>query len=644
MFLAVELLDTDEKHYSRCPDALSVDCCHGKYRLVQRVHFWYSPPYPVESVCSKMDTLATCANADTVKRAKSLFADTLLRLNEMDEPYFYFVIGTNNLPGSLSFLLGFTDAQLLSVYKFCGIYRSTRGYFSEDLFRDFLKEFHVPTDLLRYKNRKTGVRLVYLKIGQGSYPSKPAQQIKDDLKPPDHRFKKDDRQLVADLLSLCCRKDDESAVLATIDATCRPKMPSKIKAIKTMCTNFNIRKQKNDLALQLVGEMKTPEKIPVMRKLLAGSNSATIHSMNNKTKKYLHVPQCANTATAAMALRKYNVVEQIVETVGGGVRSPEGLDVGALWLGKRLFETNPDEFTSVASTSGITVTKRMSPESTAAMWHDALVTKTKQRKIAKHLFDWFGRPITAKEIDVDALAGKSYVKRRYGSYSFRSRKGKKESDDDIKRRRRDITIKYWVCDPLIAAEDELLTRLQGGKQMSGFQFPLLDTPAIPMCFLADHGNIAWRAGLTIICSEMDGQGEPVKLSHLLGKDSYDILEATVNPDLRKGFELLQASSLLVVGNGENERECILVPRNAFVNALAMPFQGFFMEPPKDMGDETQKVIIENRSWDEIPQSGSFLYDDSEQVIRGVTWQISSREDVTKEFRDKKKSNLMLTQQ
>ena len=44
----------------------------------------------------------------------------------------------------------------------------------------------------------------------------------------------------------------------------------------------------------------------------------------------------------------------------------------------------------------------------------------------------------------------------------------------------------------------------------------------------------------------------------------------------------------------------------------------------------------NCSLDKIPQSGSFLYDDSEQVIRGVTWQVTSREDVTKEFRDKRK--------
>jgi hypothetical protein len=32
-------------------------------------------------------------------------------------------------------------------------------------------------------------------------------------------------------------------------------------------------------------------------------------------------------------------------------------------------------------------------------------------------------------------------------------------------------------------------------------------------------------------SETNGSGEPVKLAHLLGKDSYNVLENTVNPDL-----------------------------------------------------------------------------------------------------------------
>jgi hypothetical protein len=139
----------------------------------------------------------------------------------------------------------------------------------------------------------------------------------------------------------------------------------------------------------------------------------------------------------------------------------------------------------------------------------------------------------------------------------------------MKKRRRDITVRYWVSDPLLAAEDELITRLKGGQPISGFKLPLLDDLAIAMCFLTNHGNVACRAGLTIIGSESDGQGEPVKLAHLLGKDLYSVLENTVNPDLRKGFSLLQASSLLVVGSGK-VKECLLVPRNAFINALALP--------------------------------------------------------------------------
>jgi hypothetical protein len=148
-----------------------------------------------------------------------------------------------------------------------------------------------------------------------------------------------------------------------------------------------------------------------------------IQSLNNDTKKYIHVPQCVDGHSADMALRKYKVVEQIVDTVGDGARSPEGLDAGALLIGKRLTETNLNEFTARSSRAGITVMDRISAEATAAMWHDALVTKAKQRKTYKHLFDWLGWPITAKERDVDALAGQAYVKRQYGNHSFFSRLG-----------------------------------------------------------------------------------------------------------------------------------------------------------------------------------------------------------------------------
>jgi hypothetical protein len=89
---------------------------------------------------------------------------------------------------------------------------------------------------------------------------------------------------------------------------------------------------------------------------------------------------------------KYRVVEQIVEMGGGGIKSPKGLDVGPLWLGKRLTETKHCEFTtcSLRAGGGIMVTTRMSPEATGAMWHDALVTKTEQRKNFGQILSWVG--------------------------------------------------------------------------------------------------------------------------------------------------------------------------------------------------------------------------------------------------------------
>jgi hypothetical protein len=155
------------------------------------------------------------------------------------------------------------------------------------------------------------------------------------------------------------------------------------------------------------------------------------------------------------------------------------------------------------------------------MWTD------ESRKILSHLLDWFKQPITAKEPDVDALAGQNRVKRKYDSYQITSQKGKKQSEDDIKKGQRFISIKCWVSNLFEAVKDELISRLNTNNKhqlaIQGFKFRLLDTPAIVTCFLAYHGNIAWRAGLTIIASKNYGQGKPVKVAHLLGKDSYDIL-------------------------------------------------------------------------------------------------------------------------
>ncbi len=60
---------------------------------------------------------------------------------------------------------------------------------------------------------------------------------------------------------------------------------------------------------------------------------------------------------------------------------------------------------------------------------------------------------------VDALAGQNHVKRKYDSYQITSQKGKKQSEDDIKKRQRFILITYWVSNPLEAVEDALISHL-----------------------------------------------------------------------------------------------------------------------------------------------------------------------------------------
>jgi hypothetical protein len=78
---------------------------------------------------------------------------------------------------------------------------------------------------------------------------------------------------------------------------------------------------------------------------------------------------------------------------------------------------------------------------------------------------------------------------------------------------------------------------------------------------------------------------------------------------------------------------MLVPRKAFINSHAEPFQKFFMPEPVDSGNEHQKVLTNTFAWKHIEQSGSLVYGTNTKTISGVSWQNLDREEVKKEFRD-----------
>jgi hypothetical protein len=133
---------------------------------------------------------------------------------------------------------------------------------------------------------------------------------------------------------------------------------------------------------------------------------------------------------------KYKFIQEIVQTLGAGAakKVADSLNKGALWLLRGLAHLFRAELVQWASHAGITCISRMSPEATSAMWTDAKMTKSKSQKIYEHLLDWFKKPIIAKEPDVDyAFGTRPQVKRKYDSFRLTSEKGKKQSEEDIKK-------------------------------------------------------------------------------------------------------------------------------------------------------------------------------------------------------------------
>jgi hypothetical protein len=98
------------------------------------------------------------------------------------------------------------------------------------------------------------------------------------------------------------------------------------------------------------------------------------------------------------------------------------------------------------------------------------------------------------------------------------------------------------------------------------EFPLAEQNCIATLFLADHGNVAWRAGLALTLDKDDGQGEVTPVARLLAKDKHSLLkESGIAAVLDKGTAKPQASALLVVTNDSGVSEAALVvPRKAFV--------------------------------------------------------------------------------
>jgi hypothetical protein len=258
----------------------------------------------------------------------------------------------------------------------------------------------------------------YIKIGYGELPERPADQAKEKIDPPSFQMMTADDQGKSSkdrLMLLFAERSAHQLHTTTETTAAAPATPEATTAtsaspVKSLCQKFDFSSpEKQKLAMELVSEMDTPQKAPLMRELVKGSK-ISIECHNNTSKKFVHIPQCSNLSSAMSQNTKYKFVQEIVNTLGAGMEKVvDNLHNGALWLCWVLADLYKQEFTQSAARAGVVSISRMSPKGTAAMWTDAKLTKSKSRKISSHLLDWFKQPITAKESDVDAFAGKQHV-------------------------------------------------------------------------------------------------------------------------------------------------------------------------------------------------------------------------------------------
>jgi hypothetical protein len=148
-----------------------------------------------------------------------------------------------------------SDATLLGIFKYCGFLHATKKGFLDTVFDTFVFSQNLPIELTRYTKKPV------IKIGAlGNYPTKPRQQLTDGLKPPDHRFKKNDRLILDSLVEICSAGGNAtiqptSETTTTTTATVSTMTPATVSSSPaTGGTCFS-----------------TPEKAAVMRKLVGSS-------------------------------------------------------------------------------------------------------------------------------------------------------------------------------------------------------------------------------------------------------------------------------------------------------------------------------------------------------------------------------------
>jgi hypothetical protein len=334
-------------------------------------------------LAEKEERVAT--NMPLEEKAKELLRICIKSIHDLIRRYFYQLTGEESVPGNLSYLLGVKESDMVKIFKACGFYHIKKGTFARTAFKTWVTA-SFPTGTVEFSSFR---RKDLLKLGLGEHPSRPSDQLKENLDPPRFRMTTTtDVEGLSSRDSLMRLFDTSPTGTTTPTATTPAAMTPTASPVKKLSQRFNIPSpDKPKLAMELVSSMDSRQKEPLMRELVKGS-TIIVECHNNQPKKYVHIPQCSDERLALAQNVKYQFIREIVNTLGAGAETVAGtFNQGAMWLCRGLADGYHDEFLQSASRAGITCISRMSAKATGAMWTDAKVTKRKSRKISAHLFD-----------------------------------------------------------------------------------------------------------------------------------------------------------------------------------------------------------------------------------------------------------------
>jgi hypothetical protein len=319
-------------------------------------------------------------NASGAENSKELLRACLQAIHEVTRRYYYHISAEESAPGSLSYLLDISEENLLEIFNICGFYDNKKSAFLLRAFETWVAgSFELGTVEVTSFRKK-----IFIKIGTGQSPKKPAAQVADEIAPPTFRMQTttEGQSSKDSLMLLFKKKSPPTEATATTSTptttsttpTTTPTTPTTTTAAVTsplrvpdspvkLTQKLNITSpDKFNLMMELVCDMASPMRAPLYRELVKGrSFSVTAH--NNQNRIYICVPQCSNEASAMAQNGRYHFVEEISNTLGAGAgKLVQGMNKGALWLCRIMAQSYKEEYAHSAGRAGISCITRMTPK------------------------------------------------------------------------------------------------------------------------------------------------------------------------------------------------------------------------------------------------------------------------------------------